>query len=680
MSNIPNRLIELVAAQQIIPFLGSGFSIPSGIPSWPDLVTGLIRNCVSDSQANILGQLSQYLGNADLADVLDSLSTTEFAAKEYLFEQINSVRYKPSDYHRILLDINFDTVITTNWDLLIDSAFSANQIPSRVIYRDADVAQYDPTRAVQILKIHGTITDQDSLIYKHSQYLNFWSDRPLLLNLLCTLMATRSFLFVGYGFGDPNIIGLLDTLRDRLGRLRREHYALAYGSNTIHEAWKRLGVNIIDVAEFGGAHGDYETSINQFLMSLSESSRGVCLSNLERARLVNQELERLSRRMPPKPTLRMRGALGWLSNPSPIPGDPVYGSDIQDAEERRMTELICNYLDCNAQSKVRCILHLEVDPLVKNGYQPRHIIRRLTTIMELINRYDDRIEIVHQAMPSQLNHMIFDEQSSLLGFKRSRVLGINRAIFTRARPVVRAEVKHFDDDFREISEGNKMDALELGIEIENPKWRSEYILRLLSEQCQILNSRIDVSQITNMNLGLSKDIILFANALEFALEKHHEYRQTREDGITPYGIHILRVIERLRTVGLVGEYDVLAAAALHDVVEDCEVTIDYLKSTFGDRISAIVGELTRTPGQPRDEYIAQFNHASNEAKSIKLADRWDNVLDLSMFNKDIFGNVPAAEYLQESKRVLLTCAIANLRLATALERAIHDTCIQFEIN
>jgi len=93
-------------------------------------------------------------------------------------------------------------------------------------------------------------------------------------------------------------------------------------------------------------------------------------------------------------------------------------------------------------------------------------------------------------------------------------------------------------------------------------------------------------------------------------------------------------------VGFVEDFQILTAAALHDVIEDCEVQIGDIQQSYGKRIAMIVNELTHRSEQSKIEYVEQLKQATQEAKMIKLADRWDNILDLRMFKKDLFGGRP----------------------------------------
>lgn len=84
-------------------------------------------------------------------------------------------------------------------------------------------------------------------------------------------------------------------------------------------------------------------------------------------------------------------------------------------------------------------------------------------------------------------------------------------------------------------------------------------------------------------------------AIAFAIEMHNKFHQTREDKITPYYVHILRVVERLQKAGINDEH-ILMAAALHDVVEDCKITYEEISNNFGEIVSSYVEEVTIVPG------------------------------------------------------------------------------------
>lgn len=100
-------------------------------------------------------------------------------------------------------------------------------------------------------------------------------------------------------------------------------------------------------------------------------------------------------------------------------------------------------------------------------------------------------------------------------------------------------------------------------------------------------------------------------------------KQFRRDGVTPYIVHPERVAKRLR-----GASDfVLAAAWLHDVVEDTDLTIEEISQQgFPVEITAAVDLLTKRTGQSRDDYLNAVR--GNEiARKVKIADIIDNLSD-----------------------------------------------------
>lgn len=166
------------------------------------------------------------------------------------------------------------------------------------------------------------------------------------------------------------------------------------------------------------------------------------------------------------------------------------------------------------------------------------------------------------------------------------------------------------------------------------------------------------------------DLIKYAKAFLLAVERHNKAGQTREDNVTPYWVHPLRVVERLKSVGIT-DWDLLSAAVLHDVVEDTDVTLNQLSEQLGPRVSKLVDEVSQKPNQPDEEYIAQLRASSRDGQTIKLADKWDNVNELRRMKYPTYGNKSPVQYLDEAKRTLEACREANIELAAALAKEIE---------
>jgi guanosine-3',5'-bis(diphosphate) 3'-pyrophosphohydrolase len=123
---------------------------------------------------------------------------------------------------------------------------------------------------------------------------------------------------------------------------------------------------------------------------------------------------------------------------------------------------------------------------------------------------------------------------------------------------------------------------------------------------------------------------LLLRAVAFAARKHRDQRRKDREA-TPYINHPIALANVLADAG-VDDVVVLAAALLHDTIEDTATTVAELQSSFGRAIAATVMEVTDDRSLPKGERkLRQIEHAaqlSDEAKLVKLADKICNLRDV----------------------------------------------------
>lgn len=139
---------------------------------------------------------------------------------------------------------------------------------------------------------------------------------------------------------------------------------------------------------------------------------------------------------------------------------------------------------------------------------------------------------------------------------------------------------------------------------------------------------------------------LFASAAHAAVGQKRKYSQD------DYIVHPRRVSKMVAEFG--GTDEMIAAALLHDVLEDTDVTSDLIASTFGSVVHSLVVDLTDV-SKPEDGNRAvrkgidatRLSLASKDAQIIKLADLIDN-------SDDIVANDPsfAKVFLKEKAHLL----------------------------
>ena len=120
-------------------------------------------------------------------------------------------------------------------------------------------------------------------------------------------------------------------------------------------------------------------------------------------------------------------------------------------------------------------------------------------------------------------------------------------------------------------------------------------------------------------------------AVAFAAEKHRTQRRKDADA-SPYINHPIALADVLANEGGIRDLTILSAAVLHDTIEDTDTTSDELAAVFGEKIAAVVLEVTDDKSLDKaTRKQAQVEHAphiSSEAQLVKLADKICNLRDI----------------------------------------------------
>lgn len=123
---------------------------------------------------------------------------------------------------------------------------------------------------------------------------------------------------------------------------------------------------------------------------------------------------------------------------------------------------------------------------------------------------------------------------------------------------------------------------------------------------------------------------LIQRAASFAARAHAGH--TRADGATPYFSHVVRVTLVLRHEYRCEDPEAIAAALLHDTIEDTPTDYDDIAENFGAGVARIVAALTKSMILPEPErevdYDRRLSAADWRARLIKLADVYDNLSDM----------------------------------------------------
>ncbi len=124
---------------------------------------------------------------------------------------------------------------------------------------------------------------------------------------------------------------------------------------------------------------------------------------------------------------------------------------------------------------------------------------------------------------------------------------------------------------------------------------------------------------------------LLDRAIIFAVQAHHN-TERRGKGF-PYIVHPMEAVEIVSTI--TADQELLAAAALHDTIEDTDVTVEQIREAFGDRIAELVHAESDqfTEGVSEEDSwhdrkqaaIDRLAAASHDAKIVAMGDKLSNM-------------------------------------------------------
>lgn len=147
---------------------------------------------------------------------------------------------------------------------------------------------------------------------------------------------------------------------------------------------------------------------------------------------------------------------------------------------------------------------------------------------------------------------------------------------------------------------------------------------------------------------LDKAIIFATNA--------HKNVERRGKGF-PYIVHPLEVVTIVAT--MTSDQELLAAAALHDIVEDTDITIEEIRKQFGNRVASIVenesdlnveGQTSEESWKVRKEFaIKRLANVNKECKIVALGDKLSNMRAIFQDYSKIGDKVWEKFHVQDKK-------------------------------
>lgn len=196
-------------------FAGAGLSQPAGFVNW----RGLLREIANeigldvDQEHDLISVAQFHVNERRGRGKLNQLLLDEFTASS-----------KHTTNHQLLAELPIDTYWTTNYDTLIERALERAGKKVDVKVTQAGLATTLADRDAVLYKMHGDVTSPEDAILTKDDYESYDDKRRLFTTKLQGDLISKTFLFIGFSFDDPNLEYILSRIRLALGQNQRPHF------------------------------------------------------------------------------------------------------------------------------------------------------------------------------------------------------------------------------------------------------------------------------------------------------------------------------------------------------------------------------------------------------------------------------------------------------------------------
>lgn len=234
--------------------VGAGFSrvaastgdAKSKLPLWNELSEVLAKDIGSSNQTDPLRQAEEYRAYFGQQALLDLLK-----------KAVSDTAWNPGALHKILLELPWSEVLTTNWDTLLERASAeVNQPVYSIVNRQEDLSS---ARAPRIVKLHGTIGITNELVFMQEDFRKYPQRQAAFVNFARQVFIENELCLLGFSGDDPNFLQWAGWVRDHLATHARRIYLVGALNLT---AAKRKYLETINVAaiDLSPLVADYDES------------------------------------------------------------------------------------------------------------------------------------------------------------------------------------------------------------------------------------------------------------------------------------------------------------------------------------------------------------------------------------------------------------------------------------
>lgn len=236
-----DQLIERLEVSEVVPFIGAGLSRGGGFPTWEDHLRSQSRTAgIEPAHTEALLASGQY--ESVIAEIETSRGRDVFTQE---IRDVFSRTGQITDATLLITELFTDTVITTNYDRLIEQAFDTGAKNSFEVINGLNALAEPDAHRVSIIKLHGDIKMPSKCILSKNQYDHAYGSGGIdmtlpIPKLLEYYYKNSSLLFLGCNLNNDRTIQVFRAIRQRVGDIViPQHFAIEQAPETEQELVSR---------------------------------------------------------------------------------------------------------------------------------------------------------------------------------------------------------------------------------------------------------------------------------------------------------------------------------------------------------------------------------------------------------------------------------------------------------
>lgn len=217
LRDVGKELLE----ENVAVFAGAGMSAGAGFVNWAELLRPIADELGLDvDKENDLVALAQFHcnDNANNRSQLNQRLIEEFSREA-----------SETENHKILCRLPIRTYWTTNYDKIIENALDNSGKIADVKYTKEHLSTTKPKRDAVVYKMHGDVDHASQAVLTKDDYERYHVKMDQYLANLKGDLISKTFIFIGFSFTDPNLDYILSRVRVAYEGNQRRHYCFIRG-------------------------------------------------------------------------------------------------------------------------------------------------------------------------------------------------------------------------------------------------------------------------------------------------------------------------------------------------------------------------------------------------------------------------------------------------------------------